>query len=135
MKSIQEIKQLKLDAIRLETLFDKHLERIKDTSCDKHGIQFGGDSRFAVFSTQVFLDCHTGYYGNSNCGSPFSIDSKKASQWLNKYLNANMRNVLAGMAKYARQEAMALEGKAREEIEAANKLLNELLEIENTQEV
>lgn len=122
---IQEIKKLNATAKTLSSLCDKFFNVIKDTSCDKHSLKFGGDDRFSVFSTKVFLDCHTGYYGNSSCSTFASVENTLAQRLLNAALNKNMRLILADMADFAKKEAAELTGKAKKELEELSKLIED----------
>lgn len=124
-QNIEKIKQLNAASKTLSTLVDKYMEKIKDSSCDKHALKFGGDDRFSVFSAKVFLDCHTGYYGSSSCSTFANVDSKLAQQLLDYSLNKNMRAILADMAEAAKKEASKLEGAAKEELEQMRKMIEE----------
>lgn len=125
MQNINDITKLNASAKLLSELRPKFLEAIKKDSCDKHNMAFGGDDRFSVFSVKVFLDCHTGYYGNSSCSSMGSIDSAIAQRLLNKALNSMMPQVLEAMAKAAREEAATLTAAAQKEIDALQALINQ----------
>lgn len=123
---IDEIKTLRATGNRLRTLRPKFLEAISDSRCDKHGMQFGGDDRFSVFSTKVFLDCHTGYYGNSSCSTMGSIDNALASQLLNRALNKHMVLILETMADFADQLAYKLTADAEAELSKMQALIDEV---------
>jgi len=124
-ENIEKIKQLNNAAKTLSNLVDKHTEKIKEPSCDKYALKFGGDDRFSVFSTKVFLDCHTGYYGSSSCSTFAYVDSKLAQQLLDYALNKNMRLILADMAECAKKKAATLEGAAKKELENMRKMIEE----------
>lgn len=118
MTNFDQIKTLKRSSDFLRNLRPKYLEKIKEPSCDKHEMKFGGDDRFSVFSAKVFLDCHTGYYGNSSCSTMGSIDNKLAEALLNRVLNKMMPEILTAMADEALKSAQALVDKAEEEVAA-----------------
>ena len=124
-QNLDKIKLLNAASKTLSSLVDKFSETIKDSKCDKHALKFGGDDRFSVFSTKVFLDCHTGYYGNSSCSTFANVDNKLAQQLLDYALNKNMRVILADMAEAAKKEASKLEGAAKEELEYMRKMIEE----------
>jgi hypothetical protein len=118
MKNIEKIKTLRRASHLLATLRPKYLEKIKDSSCDKHDMKFGGDDRFSVFKCTVFLDCHTGYYGNSSCSSMGGVDNVIAQELLNRALNKMMPQVLEEMAKQADLAAQKLTIDAQAEIDS-----------------
>lgn len=124
-QNIDKIKLLNSASKTLSTLVDKYHEKIKEPSCDKYELKFGGDDRFCVFSAKVFLDCHTGYYGNSSCSTFANVDSKLAQALLDYALNKNMRTILADMAECAKKEASTLEGAAKEELEQMKRMIEE----------
>lgn len=113
---IDEIRSLKTTSTTLRNLRPRYIEKIKDSSCDKYDLKFGGDDRFAVFKTTVFLDCHLGYYGNSSCSSMGSVDNTTATRLLNKALNKHMVIILEAMADFADSEALALTAEAEKEL-------------------
>lgn len=126
LESLEKAKSLLSTARVLEGIIPAFKKKTSDASCDKHGLIFGGDERFAVFKTTVFLDCHTGYYGNSSCSTLCSVNSDDAKRLLNKALNKHMKIILDSMADYAKQEARALKTKAEEELAKAAKIISEL---------
>ena len=121
---IDEIRSLKNTANKLRGIIPTYAEKIKDSSCDKHALQFGGDDRFSVFKATVFLDCHTGYYGNSSCSSLTRIDNEIAQSLLNKALNRHMDLILKTMAEFAEKAAANLIEGAEKEIAAMQELIN-----------
>lgn len=127
-ETIESIRTFKRTASTLRNLRPTYLEKIKDSSCDKHDMKFGGDDRFSVFKCTVFLDCHTGYYGNSSCSSLAGVDSAMASKLLNSALNKHMDLILNTMAEIADKHATTLAGKAEEELAALQALINSVKE-------
>lgn len=125
MKNIETIKTLRRTSTTLSTLVDNYKKTTSDSSCDKYGLKFGGDDRFSVFSFKLYLDCHTGYYGNSSCSTFASVDSRIAARLLNKVLNRKMREILSDMAKEATLEANALHDAAKKELEELAKSIEE----------
>lgn len=122
--TIETIRAYKQAANTLKTLRPKYIEEIKDSRCDKYDMKFGGDDRFSVFKCTVFLDCHTGYYGNSSCSTKGSVDSKLAGELLNAALNKHMELILNTMAEIAEKHATKLTGKAEEEIAQLQSLID-----------
>ena len=127
-QNIDKIKLLNSAAKTLLTLVDKYHDKIKEPSCDKYELKFGGDDRFSVFSAKVFLDCHTGYYGNSSCSTFVNVDSKLAQELLNYALNKNMRVIFADMAECAKRQSVKLEGDAKKELEDMRKMIEDAVE-------
>lgn len=77
----------------------KYLAAIAKAGCDKYGLSFNGDDRFALFKTQLNLSGYLGYYGDSNCSTCGSVGDKKLFEdAFVKYLNSNIDAVLNGVA-------------------------------------
>lgn len=125
---IKQIQQLTRDAKTIGNLRESYLAEIKQDNCDKYEMKFGGDDRFASFSCKVFLDCHTGYYGNSSCSRKGSIDASSAQMALNYALNKNMNLILQDMAEAMKKKAASLVEKAQAEIDAMTKAITEAQE-------
>jgi hypothetical protein len=121
---IDEIRTLKNAGQTLATLRPSYLKEIQDSSCDKHDMKFGGDSRFSVFQCTIFLDCHTGYYGNSSGYTKGSVDSKLATTLLNYALNKHMDLILNTMAEAAMNKAAGLTAEAEKEIQTMQALID-----------
>lgn len=126
--NIQKIQELKTASRKLANLRSSYLEKVEAPSCDKYNMEFGGDSRFSVFSCKVFLDCHTGYYGNSGCSTLASVDSSLASELLNKAMNKHMNLILATMAEMATKKASTLTKDAEKEIASYQKIIDAMKE-------
>jgi len=125
-KSLKDAKNMIENSRKIGGLTKRYAEIIDQDRCDKYGMRFGGDSRFSVFNVSIFLDCHTGYFGNSNCSTLINIDQKLAQSALNAYLNKNMDNVLQEMSKYMAEEAGKITDIARAELEAATEFLDDV---------
>ena len=124
MQKLKEIKDL-LRAAQIKDLYESFNKTIAEKpNIDKFGLMFGGDNRFSVFACSVFLDCHTGYYGNSSCSTYFNVDSKLAQEALNHYLNDNLDEVLAGMGEYLENKAAKLVGQAEKELAEQQAILD-----------
>ena len=126
LEQMEKIKRLLTNADAVGNLRGKYLEKTSATSCDKHGMKFGGDSRFSVFSCKVFLDCHTGYYGSSSCSTLATVDHEFAEKYLNAALNEHMDLILKTMAKHARFDAANMKEQAEQEIRAAKDVLDSI---------
>lgn len=126
LEQMEKIKRLLNNADAVGNLRGKYLEKTASSSCDKYGMKFGGDSRFAVFSCKVFLDCHTGYYGSSSCSSLANVDNEFAEKYLNAALNEHMELILKTMAKHARFDAASMKERAEQEIQAARDVLESI---------
>jgi hypothetical protein len=121
---IDEIKTLKTTSQFLRGLRGRYIEKIKESSCDKHNMEFGGDDRFSIFKTTIFLDCHLGYYGNSGCSSMGNVDAKIATNLLNRTLNKHMTLILETMADFAAKDAASLTDLAEKELAAMQLLID-----------
>lgn len=128
LEKLEQVRSLLRSAKTLKTIEASYLEKIKDSSCDKHNFKFGGDDRFSVFQVNVFLDVHTGYYGNSSCSSMGSVDKEHARRFLNASLNKHRTLILQTMAEFAEQEAATLKDEAVKEIASAQTMLDSILE-------
>lgn len=131
-KNIDRIKSLSQAAETLKNLRPHYLKKIEDSNCDKYNMQFGGDDRFSVFSTKVFLSCYLGYYGNSSCYTCGSVDNTLAKTLLNKALNKHMELILSTMAEFAEIEAAKLTTLAEQEIAQLQALVDSAKENLNT---
>jgi len=134
LDKVKQLKNLVNAAKSLKTLAVDYGEVIKDSRCDKHAFCFGGDDRFAVFSTKIFLDCHTGYYGNSSCSTFRSIPNDIAQRALNKVLNRNRNRILDEMAEAIMDEARAAHGAAKQELQSFTQALEESMIPESEEE-
>ena len=121
---IDDIRKLKSASETLRNLRPAYLKEIQDSSCDKHAMKFGGDDRFSVFKCTIFLDCHTGYYGNSSCYTKASIDNGLAQSLLNRALNQHMSLILETMADIAAKDASSLTEQAEKELASMQALID-----------
>jgi hypothetical protein len=124
MSKINEIQNLKLNANKLRSILPKYAKERENSSCDKYACSFGGDDRFSVFKTCVFLDCHTGYYGDSSCGTLVTVDNAMATRALNAALNKHKALILDSMAEALESEAQKLIGDAEAELKKIQDLLD-----------
>lgn len=127
LENLARVRELLQHSKKLKTLIPEY-QKVIGGSCDKYALKFGGDDRFSVFKTQVFLDCHTGQYGSSSCSTFCSIDSKDAQEFLNQALNKNMRLILEDMAGFAEKKALDLKVKAESELKVAQDMLASIYE-------
>jgi len=123
---LKEAKKKIENSKKLRTLIGRYEEVTNPSRCDKHALTFGGDSRFSVFSIPIFLDCHTGYYGDSNCSTLTSIDNGLAEKAMNAALNKNMALILSSMSDFLDEEAKAVVVSAKKELMEANSFLDEV---------
>lgn len=116
-KNIEKIKALRAAAQTLRGTYPKYIEKIKDSSCDKHQLSFkNGDSRFTAWKCEVSLTAYTGYYGNSSCSTFGSVDNALVKDALNAFLDSRMKELLEYMAVHIDAQANAIADKARKEI-------------------
>lgn len=134
LENLKRAKVLLETSHKLKNLIPNHFERIESPSCDKYDLKFGGDDRFAVFKCTVFLDCHHGYYGNSSCSCPVSIDNTDAQNLLNRALNKHMQPILDTMAAFAREDAVKMKGEIQKELDAAAELMDSICTEEESQQ-
>lgn len=127
---IEKIKKLRRNAEEFETFWDRFFEKVSDTTCDKHGAAFGGDSRFSVFDMPSFFSAHTGYYGNSSCSTFGRFDNDIAKAYMTKAINTMARQLFKKCAELMRIDAAGLTSEARKEIENLNKLIDECSSVE-----
>ena len=128
MKKLERAKELISNSEKLGGLIEEHNKKLENPSCDKHGLVFGGDSRFSVFKVDVFLDCHHGYYGDSSCSVLTRVDHEIAKRALNRVLNKNMSLILSEMSELIRKDAAKNVKEAAEELDEAYEFLNGIRE-------
>jgi hypothetical protein len=93
---------------QLRSVFETHSEATRSPNCDKHGIGFNRDNRFAAFAVKISFDSWHGYYGDSGCSSTVhfaSADLVKAA--FVRYLNTHTREIFTEMAFDLEQESSA----------------------------
>lgn len=125
LENLARVRELLQQSKKLSTLLPEY-QKVIGGSCDKYALKFGGDDRFSVFKANVFLDCHTGYYGSSSCSTFAHVDSKDAQEFLNQALNKNMKLILEDMAGFAEKKALALKATAEAELKAAQEMLDSI---------
>ena len=116
MNNVRNIEKLMENSKKLHALEGKYKINIDDPRCDKFGFAFGGDSRFSVFSFSLFLDCHTGHFGNSSCSTLMSLDSDIVEKHFNIYLNKHKSKILQEVADSISIEASSLADEAVKEL-------------------
>lgn len=127
LEKMDEIRTLLDVSKRLRSIVPKYREAIADSRCDKHGLTFNaGSDSFSAFKCTIGLECYTGYYGSSSCGTMGSVDSKYAQKFLIKYLNKHMQEVFDEMADYAESSAAELKAEAQKEIDSAIHVLESI---------
>ena len=123
MKKLERAKELISNSEKLSGLIKEHNKKLENPSCDKHGLSFGGDSRFSVFKADVFLDCHHGYFGDSGCSVLARVDHEIAKRALNRVLNKNMGMILNEMSLLIREDASEIVKEASKELDEAYEFL------------
>jgi hypothetical protein len=127
MKSLKEIQQKMKTADGIKSIKEKHAELCSEPRCDKHGIGFGVDNRFAVFSANIAFSAYTGYYGSSACSTRSNgIDSNIASEALHRAISKHEDLILETMAELISEDAEKMVNDARAEIDEATNFLMSL---------
>jgi len=126
LEKLDEVRSLLNVAKRLRDIIPQYKKTISDPQCDKHDLKFAGGSDFKAFTCKIGLECYTGYYGNSSCGTMGSIPESYAQKLLIAALNKNMQLILDDMAQAAEDEARKLKQEAEKEIAEANAVLASL---------
>ena len=132
MPTLESIKSIRFNGQKLKTLVPRYIAAAGKPQCDKHSLMFGGDERFSIFRCHVILCGYTGYYGSSSCSTFDDVPNELAQRLLNKALNKHMTLILQTMGEIAEEEARPLLEKARQEVDAAQKLLHEVEAGEST---
>lgn len=127
LENLARVRELLRQSKTLKTIIPEYQKVIGGT-IDKYALKFGGDDRFSVFKTTVFLDCHTGAYGSSSCSTFRSINNEDAREFLNQALNKNMKLILEDMADFAEKKALALKVQAEAELKVAQDMLDSIYE-------
>lgn len=125
-ETLTKIQKLHTTAKTLRDLPGQYQKKIEDSRCDKHRLEFNGDARFTVFKTHIFLTYYLGYYGNSGCSTPISIDNDIATSALIEVLNNNRDSLLQQMADVIGKKAEQLARQAQSEVDKMQKMINEL---------
>ena len=125
-ENLKKAKDLFDQSKKISGTIANHNKKLEGRNCDKYALKFGGDSRFSVFKANVFLDCHHGYSGDSNCSVLYRIDCNVAEKALNAVLNKNMEFILTEMGKHIESQAKGLVADAEKEIKSATEFLKSL---------
>jgi len=132
MKTLKEIQQKMKTADGIKSIKQKHAELCSEPRCDKHGIGFGVDNRFSVFSANIAFSAYTGYYGSSGCSTQSNgIDSDIASKALYRAISKHEDLIIETMAELIAEDAEKMVNDAKAEI---NEATNFLMSIENQSE-
>ena len=126
MKNFEKVKQLNNQAMVFETFWQQYKERTSQSQCDKFSAAFNSDGRWAHWRMEIFFDAHTGNYGNSSCSSFGSINGELAKEYFPRALNCMKEQIFQKMSELMKKDAMKSVSEAEREIEAMQKLLNEV---------
>lgn len=132
-ETLAQIQSLNRNASALAGIHAKVDHLRKDSRNDKLGCGFGVDNRFAAFSVAVSFDSYVGTYGNSSCARILGVDEALVKPFITKALNVHQRAILATAAELMRTEAATMTAKAREEIAALQKMVDELSTAQNAE--
>ena len=123
-----KIKALNTNAANLEAFHAKVDDLRKDKNNDKLGAGFGRDFRFSAFKVETSFDSFLGTYGNSSCSSILRVQSDLVVPFIVKAMNVHQRAIFKTAADLMRTEASGLTDKAKEEIAALLKMVEDLTE-------
>ena len=128
LEKLERVKTLRSQANSLRGYFDRFDAYLKEKpSCDKHGAQFNGDSRFSNFKVSASFDSWKGYYGNSSCSTAGpGIEQKDAQLYFTEALNIHKAALFDTMADLMTKDAKAMKDEAEAEIQRARELLDSL---------
>lgn len=122
---IDRIKKLNQTAEGCETFYDRYNGATAESHIDKYGEGFSSDTRYALFNVDVSFCAKIGAAGSSNC-STFrnGIDPSIAQEYAKKSLQDMRAGLLSHMARLMREDAKALVGQARAELEAMSAIVD-----------
>lgn len=127
MKEVLKVKQMLQTAKEAETVIDRYKNATSAPSCDKHGLGFNLDSRFSSAKVTLSIDSWTGYYGNSGCGTFFTITDREVfEKHLLKVLKSKFQAIILETSKSIKEEASQMKEKALKELEDNLNLINSL---------
>lgn len=126
--TLTKIKALNTNAANLEGFHGEVARLREDKNNDKLGAGFGRDSRFSAFKVETSFDSFLGTYGNSSCSSILRVQSELVVPFIVKAMNVHQRAIFNTAADLMRAEATRLTDKAREEIAALVKMVEDLTE-------
>ena len=126
-KNFEKAKTLLRTRDGLSSFFEKWNEAISKPNVDKYGNGFCKDDRFAVFSTRVTFDCHTGNYGSSSCYTfKNGVDPKTCEDLFKKAIEIKKHEIFELMSELANDEAQNIKKDCQAELEEAAKKLEEI---------
>jgi len=127
MKNLDTLNGLVHDLNVLRSYKDIFKKATSDSSCDKKGMGFNLDDRFAAFSCKISFDSWRGYFGNSGCSNVISFqESKEVSKSFVRYLKAHEQEIMHWMADDILRTADEIKKEALKEIESANEFINSI---------
>lgn len=131
MTTVEIIQALRRDANQIRSLFKIKIPTWKaDSSYDKTGWGFNIDDRFsACGKIEIWFSSWMGVYGSSGSSSQLNLNKGTFGEHLVKYLNNHQEEIMLAIADSIEQEAKGLKEKAKGELEAKLKDLNELDEV------
>lgn len=96
-----------------------YVESVKASNCDKNGIGFNRDNRFAAFKLTVSFDSWRGYYGDSGCSTVICFrDEVAVKDAFVNYLNNHWQEIFNEMADGIEKTSEASKQKYIEELTA-----------------
>ena len=127
MKKLKELTEYLKTANEIKYGFEKNMECIKNSNCDKRGIGFNLDDRFSTASIKISIDSWHGYYGNSSCSHILSISNTEIfKRAFLEELNCRFNEIMINTANRIENKAKTLIEESREELLKTTELLNQL---------
>lgn len=91
---------------QLRSVTDTYRALTSDKNCDKKGIGFNRDGRFASLKLDLSFDSWKGYFGNSSCSRVIHFsDADLVRKAFVAYLNRHYAEIFAEMADSLEDEA------------------------------
>ncbi len=122
MKKLDEAKNLFDNAKKIRGFIVSFKEKIKESSIDKKSLNFkkGRSDRFVSVDLPMYLECYTGYYGNSGCSTERLTNiQQEVQEAYVEWCNENMQMILDGIADKLESKAHQTKEKVKKELELA----------------
>ena len=125
--ALEQIKVLQRMTKATAEYFDEFAKVTANPKCDKHAAGFALDDRFRVCGwDRLSFDAWTGYYGNSGCTQFGVPDGEVLRHYLVRAMNVHRKNLFAIAAQLMSEDAASLLADARDELNAAQAMLDKL---------
>lgn len=128
-EAIKKITNWQKTSSELRNATTKLAQVAKQPSCDKHGLRFTQDTKFAQsLIPRLNLESYEGFYGSSSCSQfiHLRMDEKELAPFVTKALNGHIDMVLKWIADEIDADVKKNKGELQNYINELTKTLNEI---------